>query len=127
MGMIWKIIKWSFLLLIGSFILFKLTHESTPEEEAEAKNFVWRVDATLECKERVKQLLKSPSTANFGGVFDSKFYQFEKNKIVYINHVDAQNSFGAVVRNKFICQMDVERTEDGTLGARSNMIVELTE
>jgi hypothetical protein len=53
----------------------------------------------------VKQRLKSPSTAEFPGVFDGKLdhvTDLENQTYRIVSYVDAQNSFGAKIRTKFI-------------------------
>ena len=52
----------------------------------------------------VKQVLKAPSTAKFDeGTF--KYYK-QDGIVTTIGTVDAQNSFGAMVRTKFKIQYD---------------------
>jgi hypothetical protein len=64
-------------------------------------------------QEFVKDSLKSPSTASFGGGSLSSDFQ-DPNKCVtnqpdgtylVIGWVDSQNSFGATVRNEFIVKL----------------------
>lgn len=52
------------------------------------------------CQEKVKEILKSPSTAKFPKITEWGFSK-EKNKITIQGYVDAQNSFGAETRSKF--------------------------
>ena len=51
----------------------------------------------VECKSQVKAMLKSPSSAKFGG------WKYGKNKkqIIVQGYVDAENSFGAEIRSQF--------------------------
>lgn len=53
----------------------------------------WKV----ECQSQVKAMLKSPSSAKFGG------WKYGKNKkqIIVQGYVDAENSFGAEIRSQF--------------------------
>jgi predicted nucleic acid-binding Zn ribbon protein len=48
----------------------------------------------------VKNVLKSPSTADFP-TFDYTAYDLENNKYKIISYVDSQNSFGAEVRSNY--------------------------
>lgn len=59
--------------------------------------------AYIYVKEEVKRNLKSPSTANFPGIIESKNHIVERNNgIIEINSwVDSQNSFGAIVRMNY--------------------------
>lgn len=53
----------------------------------------------------VKQRLKAPKSAEFPGVFDGRSDHVSylgNQKYRIISYVDAQNSFGANIRNKFI-------------------------
>ena len=52
------------------------------------------------CKEKVKEILKSPSTAKFPNYTEWGFKQ-EKNIFTVQGYVDAQNSFGVETRSKF--------------------------
>lgn len=67
------------------------------------------------CEQIINSLLKSPSTAEYPGSFLNPFEDWKmvkKNNLVTISsYVDAQNSFGAMVRSKFIIQ--VEMTDNG--------------
>lgn len=53
----------------------------------------------------VKQRLKAPSTADFPGVFDGQLDHVTaigNQTYRIVSYVDAQNSFGAQIRTKFI-------------------------
>lgn len=52
------------------------------------------------CQEKVKEILKSPSTAKFPNFTEWGFGK-EKNKITIQGYVDSQNSFGTEIRSKF--------------------------
>lgn len=69
-------------------------------EEADASSMAY-----LMCENWVKERLKSPSTAEFPGVFEGKLDNIEKaNQRYYIeSYVDAQNSFGAMIRINWSC------------------------
>ena len=56
------------------------------------------------CHDRIKQQLKSPSTAKFEGLFDFIAVQSADHKDWMISgHVDAQNAFGATLRTNWTC------------------------
>lgn len=56
------------------------------------------------CHDRIKQQLKSPSTAKFEGLFDFIAVQSADHKDWMIHgHVDAQNAFGAKLRTNWTC------------------------
>jgi len=60
----------------------------------------------------VKDKLKSPGTADFGGVFsdyqkpDDVVTDLSGGKFRVRAWVDAQNSFGAKLRNRFVCELE---------------------
>lgn len=63
-------------------------------------------------KEHVKNRLKASSTAKFPGLFDGGDHVYrKKQKYTVISYVDAQNGFGAMIRTKFIGQ--IEQVSDG--------------
>ena len=57
-------------------------------------------DLMIKCEEKVKSILKSPSTANFPNILSWGFKK-EKNIVTVQGYVDAQNSFGAEIRSTF--------------------------
>ena len=59
------------------------------------------------CQEKVKEILKSPSTAKFP-VYTEWGFKQEKNIFTVQGHVDAQNSFGAETRSKFQFIIDMD-------------------
>ncbi|WP_461614876.1 hypothetical protein [Clostridium sp. Marseille-QA1073] len=54
----------------------------------------------VKCKDAVKSVLKSPSTAKFPNISKWKFGK-DKEEIIVQSYVDAQNSFGAELRSEF--------------------------
>lgn len=61
------------------------------------------VDARVMCEQFVEDRLKSPKSADYSG--ESVFR--EGDVWVVTGKVDAQNSFGAMIRNSFKCRMTV--------------------
>jgi len=62
----------------------------------------------------VKQALKAPSTADFpDGIFEGgEWTVFRKRDYVIVrSYVDAQNSFGAMLRNEFLAEFNYETQE----------------
>lgn len=58
------------------------------------------------CQEKIKEILKSPSTAKFPNYTQWGFKQ-EKNIFTVQGYVDAQNSFGAETRSNFQFIIDI--------------------
>ncbi|GFN35823.1 hypothetical protein [Tepidimicrobium xylanilyticum] len=57
-------------------------------------------DLQIRCERIIKEILKSPSTAKFPNI-NEWYIGKDREKIVVQSYVDAQNSFGAVVRSQF--------------------------
>ena len=96
--------------LVGLVALFSngsSSNSSNGSSRSESKTAVW-VFAQQLCKER----LKSPSTASFGGMFSD--LQVSDDVVTYsgdgkyqvIAWVDSQNGFGAMIRTRFICEIE---------------------
>jgi hypothetical protein len=62
-------------------------------------------EAKVMCENMVRDRLKAPRTAKFVGRFDSAFVPLRKigNTWRYNVTVDAENSFGALIRGEFLC------------------------
>ena len=60
------------------------------------------------CQKKIKAILKSPATAQF-----SNFQQIWDNLVYY--DVDAQNSYWALIRGKFICNPYAKKGESNIL------------
>ncbi len=66
------------------------------------------------CHDIVRRNLKAPSTAKFPGIFSGEWSYRpdpESGTAFYIAHVDAQNSFGAMLRNDFMCSYSLETNQ----------------
>jgi len=85
------------LISLGLFIFFVVLVSSCakPEPEDSALN------AYLISQEFVSDQLKSPSTAKFPPYSESFITDWGKGKYVVNAYVDAQNLFGAVIRNNY--------------------------
>jgi hypothetical protein len=70
--------------------------------------------ASVQCRNFVKDRLKSPSTAKFPM---SKGQNIGNNTYTVFSYVDAQNSFGATIRKNWSCKL---RYSGGDDGYRSN-------
>jgi len=67
-----------------------------------------RYDAYAAARELVRGLLKAPSTADFARYDAARIRIDDRGRFVVLVEVDAQNSFGAVIRSRFVCPMTVE-------------------
>lgn len=68
-----------------------------PVTDTSLKRDIW-----ICAKNIVESNLKTPSTANFCTVSEASVYSNSENKYTVVGYVDAQNDFGAVIRNDFI-------------------------
>ena len=65
----------------------------------------YKTAAYVECMVYVENMLKSPSTAKFPGSSDSDIRELDNKVFEIRSYVDAQNSFGAMIRNNFYCKV----------------------
>jgi hypothetical protein len=70
-----------------------------------------QVDVTMACEDFVKARLKSPGSAKFSDTLPQEVYSMPDGSYSVISWVDAQNSFGALLRSKYVCS--VRKAPDG--------------
>ena len=81
-------------------------------EQEDKKSWLGQDNATmayLMMEDFVKQRLKSPKSADFPGFFDGRYNHVKylgNQKYLIDSYVDAQNSFGAIIRNNFIGKIE---------------------
>lgn len=64
----------------------------------------YNVYATVCAQQEVKAMLKAPSTAKFPwGSADNILYSPERKAFDVISYVDAENSYGAMIRTNYVC------------------------
>lgn len=100
-------------LLVGIFVLFYVGYNNSSNHSSVDYKTIHRnmlvQDAFSHAKDAVKSQLKAPSTAKFADGYDKK----SKNKInddesvIIQSYVDAQNSFGAMIRTHYRCTVDI--------------------
>jgi len=74
-------------------------------------------------KETVLKQLKAPKTASFSGYEESKFWYDQKQDVYYVQlFVDAQNSFGAYIREHY--QLKLEQSIPGTWTVKEILQIE---
>ncbi len=59
------------------------------------------------CQEKVKEILKSPTTAKFPNYTEWGYWR-EKNIVIMQGYVDSQNGFGAMVRSQFQLKINTD-------------------
>lgn len=62
-----------------------------------------KMDAAVMAKSFVEQNLKAPATADFGPVRDENVDQLNDTTFTVRGYVDAENTFGAKLRNNYTC------------------------
>ena len=100
-----RVPRWAWWVLGGIFVFMAVmvavaVANPTPEKVD------YQAQALAACHNAVRDQLKSPSTADFGG----DTWTGDTPPITMHGHVDAQNGFGATVRIDWAC------TYDGTTG-----------
>lgn len=98
-------------IVVVGFFLFLMTligknSKSLQSEIMQSEN-LQQSNAKFECQEKVKRLLKTPSTAKFPSILEHNFTNLGNATIRVDSYVDAQNLFGATVRNNWTCTIDL--------------------
>lgn len=89
-----------FMLLLFLFVIGSIFFEATYNSSAKA-NTPDNVEVYAMAESIVEQKLKAPRTAKFCGYTQAKVINYEPNKYTVLNCVDAENSFGAMIRSNF--------------------------
>lgn len=71
-----------------------------------------RVGAWVVCKKFVSAQLKSPSSAQFPEGYSSYTESLGNDKFRVVAWVDSQNSYGAMLRTNFSCEVQYQQTTD---------------
>lgn len=70
-------------------------------------------DACYACRQFVRNNLKAPSTADFQPCYEASSV-YQRERVFTVNsYVDAQNAFGAKIRNEFTCTAEYISSRDG--------------
>ena len=83
----------------------------TTNDKAEHSDFM----AFLMAKDFVTKGLKAPSTAKFADWDESRVLQTKPGEYRVISWVESQNSFGAMLRTQYICEVKTLDAETWTL------------
>ena len=96
------------------FLVFKCTCSKSDEEKAIQNEQNLKSTAYFNSQECVKELLKSPSTAEFPYGSEQFVTQIDEDTFIINSYVDSQNSFGAMLRTKYVCQITLTGNESYT-------------
>jgi len=78
--------------------------------------------ATVQCRNYMRATLRSPSTADFPGMFSGSVSSaLGNNRYLLREYVDAQNAYGATIRSNYECRI---RYKGGESAAQSNWDLE---
>ena len=105
-----KMIKIFLLIIVALFAIAILTDKSTyTPKHRNIGN-----EACFAARDFVKRTLKAPATADFAPLSESSYATNYKDKTVYTvnSYVDAQNSFGAKIRNYYTVNMKYDAAKD---------------
>ncbi len=114
-----KIMKPIFLALsISTFLFFALGScgDSTPEKRTSISEH----EAKIVAERQVENLLKSPSTADFSGLRDTKISLITGGYKV-VGYVDSQNSFGATIRSNYSVEIYFEKVSGNIMYKNLNI------
>lgn len=82
-------------------------------QSSEQKQATLELDAKWECKNAAESMLKAPSTATFQPFLNFGMKQVDGGYYSVNGYVDSQNSFGAMIRSRFVCVL--ESSESGQI------------
>ena len=92
------------LLTASTIAALTLTLTTCGEDKDDEFHGVSRADAKDACRNRIKELLVSPGTADFEGFSETQYTPSSKG--VYVEgHVDSENSFGGTIRTTYQCEV----------------------
>lgn len=91
------------------------------EKELQRKREARNIEAFSYAEVCVKKNLKSPSSAEFD-MFETKVWEINDSTYMVKGPVDSQNSFGAMIRTYFECELTI--SNDGTFKCGNVTIIE---
>ena len=101
---------WGKKLIAGFVVLWGLgtivAMMATSGDRSAGQADIDRAKAQRLCKEAIERQLKAPSTAKFSGMLDTRAGKSDKGDWIVAGHVDAHNSYGAMMRSQFQCRID---------------------
>ncbi|UQN06281.1 hypothetical protein [Deinococcus sp. QL22] len=96
-------------LILGLAFLFRSCSTAAPAAPLPLSE-ISRGTVTTLCEESAQERLKVPSSAQFvAGQYEP---YFDGTKWMYVGGVNAENSFGAAIRNQFLCTVTGETYND---------------
>lgn len=111
-GVLWVAIGIPVLVIGGCNILSAVGHNSAPSESG------MQSTATVACRTAVKDQLKAPRTAKFS----DESVSGSSGAYIVVGNVDAENSFGALVRSGFRCSARVSTATGDAVSADATVV-----
>lgn len=97
---------WGVLVVVMVAALFAEGQDRAPQSNAQQSTTApggSNIGAITACEGYVADRLKAPATAKFSGWLDSTTAVLKDGTIAVRGTVDAQNGFGALIRNDWVC------------------------
>lgn len=90
--------------VFGGFILLTIIMSAVERgKSGSTADMEW--EAAFQCQQYAKSMLKAPATASFLAIRSQEKRALPNNKYRVRAYVDAQNSFGALIRNHYTCEI----------------------
>lgn len=96
------------------FLVFKCSCSETDQEIANRTEQNSEFTAYYNSQQCVKELLKSPSTAEFPSGSNQFVTKIDEDTYLINSYVDSQNSFGAMLRTNYVCQVTLNSDDTYT-------------
>lgn len=96
------------------FLVFKCSCSETDQERANRTEQNSEFTAYYNSQQCVKELLKSPSTAEFPSGSNQFVTKIDEDTYLINSYVDSQNSFGAMLRTNYVCQITLNSDDTYT-------------
>lgn len=106
-----KILGYGCLTVVGAVVVLALLGSLVPESE-KSKERERNINAIAACQVAVERRLKSPSTAKFPDGLSSNVSEPSGGVVTVSASVDAQNAFGALLRKRWVCTVNVSDTKN---------------
>lgn len=95
------------------FLVFKCSCSQTEEEKAISNEQDLKTKALVYSHNCVEQQLKSPSSAEFP-FGEGSVTKVDNDTFIVTSYVDSQNSFGAMIRTNYSCQVTLTGEDNYT-------------
>jgi len=103
-----KIKGWTTLIVIVLMAVFYFKFCTGSNNETAAtpvKKKPGKLEALIKSQSFVEQQLKAPKSAEFSIDYENDVTQIDDSTFSIYSYVDAQNNFGALLRNNYSCQL----------------------